>query len=61
MKELLSQEGATFDERVVDDDPAAYDELLALGYRTVPVTRIGSTIITGFDREAILTALAAGG
>lgn len=59
MKELLSQHGVAFDERLVDEDPAAYDELLALGYRTVPVTRIGSRVISGFDRDALLTALAA--
>lgn len=41
----------------MDEDDAAYDELLKLGYRTVPVTVIGSTVVKGFDPEALLKAL----
>ena len=59
MKEFLSRAGHPFTERVVDEDEAAYDELLALGYRTVPVTLIDSTVIAGFDAEALRAALAA--
>ena len=36
---------------------AAYDQLLALGFRTVPVTVIGSTAVRGFDPDALLRAL----
>jgi hypothetical protein len=43
----------------VDDDDAAYDELLSLGYQSVPVTVIGTAVVPGFDPEALLTALAA--
>jgi hypothetical protein len=57
VKEFLSRAGQPFIERPVDEDDTAYDDLLALGYRTVPVTVIGSTIITGFDAEALLAAL----
>jgi hypothetical protein len=57
VKEFLSRAGRTFIERSVDEDDTAYDDLLALGYRTVPVTVIGSTIIPGFDAEALLAAL----
>ena len=57
MKEFLSQHGRAFEERVVDEDDAAYDELLKLGYRTVPVTLIGSTAVKGFDAAALLKAL----
>lgn len=59
MKELLSRAGHAFVERQVDEDGSAYDELIALGYRTVPVTVIGPTVIIGFDVEALLAALRA--
>ena len=49
-----------FTVRVVDEDDAAYDELLALGYRSVPVTVIGTSIIKGFDPDALARALDAG-
>ena len=58
MKELLSREGARFTARNVDEDEAAYDELLARGFRTVPVTIIGDTVIRGYDPDAIKRALA---
>lgn len=57
MKEFLSQRGVAFTVRAVDDDETAYDELLALGYRTVPVTVIGSTAVVGFDPAALANAL----
>lgn len=44
--------------RLVEEDDAAYDELLALGYRTVPVTVIGERVITGFDPARLAEALA---
>ena len=57
MKEFLSQQGKTFDVRNVDEDQAAYDALLELGYRSVPVTVIGSIAVRGFDPDALLKAL----
>lgn len=59
MKEFLSQAGHAFTERVVDEDDAAYEALIALGYRTVPVTVIGSRLVQGFDPEALAKALSA--
>lgn len=41
----------------VDDDPVAYDELLARGWRTIPVTVIGEALIKGFDEQALKDAL----
>lgn len=61
MKEFLSRAGQPFTERIVDVDDAAYDALLKMGYRTVPVTVIGGQAVTGFDREALTKALAAAG
>ena len=61
MKEFLSRAQKTFTERLVDEDDAAYDDLLALGCRTVPVTVIGERLVVGFDPDALATALAAAG
>ena len=61
MKEFLSQAGHRFDVALVDEDDHAYDELLKLGYRTVPVTVIGQRVIAGFDPDALTKALAGGG
>lgn len=56
---MLSHAGAAFIAKNVDEDAAAYDELLALDLRTVPVTIIGDRVIAGFDPAALTTALAA--
>jgi len=58
VKELLSREGVAFTARNVDEDDRAYDELIARGFRTVPVTVIGERSIRGFDPGAIKAALA---
>lgn len=47
--------------RLVDEDDAAYDELLKLGFRSVPVTVVGSAAVQGYDPEALLKALEAAG
>ncbi len=59
MKEFLSRAGQTFTVRLVDEDDTAYDELLKLGYRSVPVTVIGAAIVQGFDRARLTKALEA--
>jgi glutaredoxin len=59
VKEFLSRAGRTFTVRVVDEDQKAYDDLIALGYRTVPVTVIGDTTIQGYDPKALSRALEA--
>ena len=46
--------------RDVDEDLSAYQELVARGFRTVPVTIIGETAITGFDEAALTRALEGG-
>jgi glutaredoxin len=58
VKEFLSQNGHRFTARVVDEDDTAYDDLVALGYRTVPVTVIGGRVVAGFDPAALEQALA---
>lgn len=42
----------------VDEDDRAYDDLIARGWRTVPVTIIGDNAIKGFDERALMAAIA---
>ena len=58
MKEFLSRAGQTFQVKNIEEDDKAYDELLALGARSVPVTLIGDRMITGFDQAKLRSALA---
>ena len=58
MKEFLSRAGRTFEVRNVDEDLAAYDDLVARGFRRVPVTFIGDAPgIVGLDEAALTRAL----
>ena len=41
----------------VDEDDRAYDELLARGWRTVPIIVIGDHVIKGYDAAALKDAL----
>ena len=68
MKEFLSREGHSFDTKNIEDDDAAYDELMKLGARAVPVTVIAADhaaenvqVITGFDQARLREALTAAG
>jgi glutaredoxin len=61
VKEFLSQRDVEFTVRAVDEDDSAYDELLALGYRTIPVTVINGTAVRGYDPSALERALSSGG
>lgn len=57
MKEFLSHARADFIVRNVDEDDAAYRELVARGFRTVPVTIIGRDAVIGFDPDRLRAAL----
>jgi glutaredoxin len=57
VKEFLSREGVAFTARNVDEDDQAYDELIARGFRTVPVTIIDEAAVKGFDPAALRRAL----
>ena len=59
MKEFLSREGVPFTALNVEDDDRAYDALIALGFRTVPVTVIGTATLKGFDAADLSRAVAA--
>jgi glutaredoxin len=61
VKELLSRAGVPFAVRNVETDLTAYQELIARGFRTMPVTIVGDdpspVAIRGFDERAIRQAL----
>jgi len=59
VKELLSREGVPFTAYNVDEDDRAYDALIALGFRTIPVTVIGDSNVQGFDAGELARAIAA--
>ena len=45
----------------VDEDDRAYDDLIARGFRTVPVTVFGERtddVVRGFDEPALMSAIA---
>ena len=58
MKEFLSRAAVPFTAHNVDQDDRAYDELIARGFRTIPVTIIGDRIVRGYDVDALTAALA---
>ena len=43
----------------VDEDEKAYDDLIARGWRTIPVTILGDEVVKGFDVAALEKAIAA--
>lgn len=59
MKEFLSREQRTFIVRNVEDDESAYEDLMSMGFRVVPVTVVNGRAIKGFDEPALRAALSA--
>jgi glutaredoxin len=59
VKEFLSRERVPFEAYNVDEDDRAYDDLIARGFRVVPVTIIGDRVLTGYDPAALSAAIAA--
>ncbi len=56
---MLSREGVAFTVKNVEEDDRAYEELIAFGFRVVPLTIIGDRRIKGYDVGALTAALAA--
>ena len=59
MKELLSRAGVPFTAKNVDEDDQAYDDLIARGVRTVPLTIIGDRALIGFHPAELADAIEA--
>jgi glutaredoxin 3 len=43
----------SFVDKDIRKDPAALQELLNLGFRATPVTRVDGEAVVGFDRERL--------
>ena len=56
MKAWLSRAGVPHTVRDIDDDPSAYDDLVAMGVRRIPLTLVGETRVVGFDPDALALA-----
>ena len=52
-KEYLSGKGINYTEKNVQSDTEARKELLAMGYRGVPVIVVDGEEIVGFDKERL--------
>jgi len=60
VKEYLSREHVSFEDRDITVDPSAISELQKLGFMTTPVTVIGEKVIVGFDPQKLSEALTLG-
>lgn len=56
-KEYLAEKGVEFEEKNVQTDKEARQELMKMGYTGVPVVVIGEEEIVGFDKAKIDEAL----
>jgi glutaredoxin len=57
VKEFLSRSGREFTVKDVEEDPAAFSELVALGVMIIPVTIVDGRIVRGFDEKALREAI----
>ncbi|HXW84987.1 MAG TPA: glutaredoxin family protein [Candidatus Binataceae bacterium] len=48
-KAFLKEHGIPYVERSLATDPSAQDELVRMGYRAVPVIRVGAETMLGFS------------
>ena len=60
MKEFLSRNGLEFTVKNVDADTDAFNELVALGLMSIPVTIVGDVVVRGFDEKKLRAALGLG-
>lgn len=56
-KEYLAEKGVEFEEKNVQTDKVARQELMKMGYTGVPVVVIGEEEIVGFDKAKIDEAI----
>ena len=47
--DFMRRHSVSFVERSLADDPSARDELLAMGFRAVPVIKVGNETMIGFS------------
>jgi glutaredoxin len=59
VKEFLSRAGRPFTVKNVDEEPEAFDEMVSLGFMTIPVTIVGDYVVRGYDERKLREALGA--
>jgi hypothetical protein len=57
VKEFLSRAGRPFTEKNVDEDPEAFNEMVSLGFMTIPITIVGDYVVRGYDEKRLREAL----
>ena len=60
MKEFLSRNGLDFTVKNVDADTDAFNEMVALGLMTIPVTIVDDVVVRGFDERKLRAAVGLG-
>ena len=60
MKEFLSRNGLDFTLKNVDEDTDAFNEMVALGLMTIPVTIVDDVVVRGYDEKRLRAALGLG-
>ena len=56
--DFMTRNGVSFTERSLANDPSARDELLAMGFRAVPVIKVGNETMLGFSAPKLRKLLA---
>jgi len=59
-KEFFASNGVKYTEKNISDDESARDELISLGFRAVPVIRVGSETMVGFSPKRLRAMLGLG-
>jgi len=60
VKEFLSRNGLDFTVKNVDADTDAFNEMVALGMMTIPVTVVDDIVVRGYDEKKLRAALGLG-
>lgn len=60
LESFLQERGIRYAKRDIENDPAAEAAFNKLGGRGVPLTRIGSTLISGYNPDRVLSRLREG-
>jgi glutaredoxin 3 len=60
VKEFLSRNGREFTVKNVEEDPEAFNEMVAMGLMTIPVTIVDDYVVRGFDEKKLKAAIGLG-
>ena len=57
VKHYLNEQGIAFTDKNIHKDRASRQELMAMGFKSIPVTIVDGQAIQGFDRDRLKQAL----